>query len=374
MGTVLEILVGLLILTSFFLAYMGAKTWPIYQVILAWFVFAAAVTFVYLAARTLKTQQSWRTNVAAWQKALDEVQRENVRLRSGVESGADVTEPGVEQLEAQLHLAVATRGTVWFRAKVEHIDAKTGVGELTIDDPAPHDIVANMVLFAFEQQGVADGGKYLGEFRVTKGDGVAKSIEIAPNLPLTDQDRQRLAQAKGLWALYAVMPLDDSKLFAGMTPDERRKLLPEKTPEGLEEFAHADRTLRDYEYFFHQSAIERSLLAGAIATTKENLKRIAEAEAKAEEEIKFRQSEKVALSADREKFLGEQKLIHEYLDTLEKKLASVRAEWQASFGATVQAARAIEKIQLKAAEEIDRLTGEQAGLAPAEDKAPQLTR
>jgi hypothetical protein len=365
MGTVLEIVVLLLILASFFLAYMGCKTWPIYQVVLVWFVFAASVGFVYMGARTLKTHQSWRSAALAWQKAVDEVQKENVLLQEGIENGAEIVEPGIEQLEAELHRAVVDRGTVWFRAKVDRIDPKTGVGELTIEKPEPHDIVTKMVLFIFDQQGVAEGGKYLGEFKVTKGDGVAKTIEIAPNLPLTDQDRQRLAQAKDLWALYAVMPVDNSRLYAGMTDAERRALFPGKSPEGLAEYASADRTLRDYEYFFHQNAAERELLAASIATTQHNLQRIASAQQEVEKEIQFRQAERVALTADREKFQFEQKAIHTYLEALEKKLVDVGAQLQASFTATVQAAKNIEQIQLKAAEEIDRLTNEQAVLAPA---------
>ncbi len=362
MGTVLEIFALLLILASFFLAYMASKSWRVYQVIIVWFVFAASMAMVYLSARTLKTHQSWRSTAQAWQKAVDEVERENVRIQGGVEEGAEIVEPGIDQLKAELHRAVVGRGTVWYGANLDKIDPQTGVGELTIESPTPHDIVTNMVVFAFQQKPAAQGGQYLGEFKITKADGTAKTIEIAPNLPLTDGDRQRLSRAKGLWTLYAVMPVDDAKLYASMTPQERSALLPEKSPESLAEFASGERPLRDYEYFFHQNSVERELLAASIATTKDNLQRIESAQKKAEEEVQFRQAESVALSADREKFRYEQKVILAYLKTLEKQFADVRAEWQASLTATIQTARNIRRIQLKAAEEIDRATGEQANL------------
>ena len=151
-----------------------------------------------------------------------------------------------------------------------------------------------------------------------------------------------------------------------LTPEERRALLPGKSPEALAEFASAERPLRDYEYFFHQNSVERELLVASIATRKDNLQRIESARKKAEEEVQFRQGESVALSADREKFLYEQKVIHEYLQALQKQVALVRADWQASLTATIQTVRKIRRIQLKAAEEIDRATGEQANLdAPA---------
>jgi hypothetical protein len=366
MGVVLEIFALLLILASFFLGYMASKSWRVYQVLIAWFVFAASVAMVYLSARTLKTHQSWRSTAQSWQKAVDEVERENARIQGGVEEGAEIIEPGIDQLKAELHRVVVGRGTVWFRVTPEKIDPQTGVGTLTIDSPSPHDIVKNMVLFAFQQEPVAQGGKFLGEFKITAGDGTGKSIEIAPNLPLTDEDRRRLGDARGPWMLFFVMPVDDAKLFASMTPEERRSYLPGKTPEGLAEFANPERTLRDYEYFFHQNSVERDLLAASIATRKDNLRRIESAQKKAEEEVQFRQGESVALTADREKFLYEQKVIREYLETLQKKLALVRADWQASLSATIQTARKIRRIQLKAAEEIDRATGDQANLdAPA---------
>jgi hypothetical protein len=147
-----------------------------------------------------------------------------------------------------------------------------------------------------------------------------------------------------------------------MTADERRTLFPEKTPEGLAEYANPERTLRDYEYFFHQNSDERALLATTIATTQNNLQRMATAQKTADEDVKYRQGEKVALAADREKFLYEQKTIHAYVQSLQKKLVEVRADWQNSLNATIQTARKIRRIQIKAAEEIDRATGEQAKL------------
>jgi len=362
MATVLEVFALLLVLASFFLAYMASKSWRIYQVVLVWFVFAASMAMVYLSARTLKTHQAWRSTFQAWQKAVDDVQRENARIQGGEENGAEIVEPGIDQLQSELHRAVAGRGTVWFNVNADKIDPKTGIGELTIERPTPHDIVAKMILFAFQKKPMAEGGKYLGEFKVTQGDGKTRTIEVAPNLPLTDEDRQRLSLAKGAWTLYAIMPVDDAKMYAAMTPAERRTLFPEKSPEGLTEYASVDRPLRDYEFFFHQNSDERALLAATIATTQDNLRRIATAQKTADEDVTYRQAEKVALTADREKNLYEQKAIRSYLQTLQKKLVAVRADWQTSLNATIQTARKIQRIQMRAAEEIDRATGEQANL------------
>ena len=47
-----------------------------------------------------------------------------------MEDGAEIVEPGIDQLQAELHRAVVGRGTVWFNVKVDKIDPQTGVGEL----------------------------------------------------------------------------------------------------------------------------------------------------------------------------------------------------------------------------------------------------
>ena len=50
MALVLEILLGVAILASFGIAYFSARTWRIYQVLLAEFLFLALVGFFWLSA------------------------------------------------------------------------------------------------------------------------------------------------------------------------------------------------------------------------------------------------------------------------------------------------------------------------------------
>ena len=59
MDLILPIVLGVLILASFFVAYMSAKTWQVYQVVLVVFIFLGTVAFFYLGARTLATHKAW---------------------------------------------------------------------------------------------------------------------------------------------------------------------------------------------------------------------------------------------------------------------------------------------------------------------------
>ena len=63
-------------------------------------------------------------------------------------------------------------------------------------------------------------------------------IDITPNEPLTENQAKRLAASRGPWALYALMPIDDAKLFAGMPEAERTALIHKGS---VAEFAKADR-------------------------------------------------------------------------------------------------------------------------------------
>jgi hypothetical protein len=356
MGTLFEIILLLMILSSFVLCYFSSRTWRIYNVVMLEFVFLTAVAFSYLAVRTLKTHQSWRSAAIAWQNAVDKVEVENQVLLSGKEEQNRLVESGIEQLKLELQQLAADRANVWFDVSPEKINPDTGACQLAIETPDPHEISAKMVMFVFEQEKVEAGGHYLGEFKVSKA-GKGKSIDIEPNLALTAEQKARLKKSKGPWALYAMMPVDNPELFAAMDEGERRALLPKAS---LEEFASKERTLRDYEYYFHQNALECELLADSMLKTQADLTRTLAAEQKAQREIKYRKAEKADLTADLAKFKYERDAITKYAKALHQQLVGLRGELKNSLAATVRDAALYKQMQLKAAEDINIRTSEQA--------------
>lgn len=356
MGTVLEIFLLLVVLSSFFLAYMSSKTWRVYLVVIVEFVFLAAVTFSYMAVRTLKTQRSWREAEIAWRAAVDKVEKQNLDLEAGKEEQNRLVEDGIEQLKAELHQLANDRGSAWFDVSPERI-LDSGVCTLAVESPDPHEIVPKTVLFVFDQEKAESGGQYLGEFKVTKAAAKSKTIEIEPNLPLSDAQRGRLKKTKGKWALYAMMPVDNAELFAGMDEAERQKLVPKAS---LKEFANKKRTLRDYEYFFHENMLECELIDDGIVKTKTDLERTLAAEKKAQEEIAYRKSEKADLAADLEKFRYERQAATKYAQTLQEKAKTLKDELTAALAAIARDAEQLNQLQLKAAEEINRRTADQA--------------
>ena len=351
MGLVFEILVGVLILASFFVAYMSARTWRIYQVVLAEFVFLGAVTFMYLGARTLATHNSWRKLVRDREKQLETVEKEikDTEVGGPVDPETNQANPkGIWQLSQDLAKLAMDRGNVLYDVTVDGV--KDGQVTLTLKSP-DHGLVANTLLFAFDQGPFAEGGRYRGEFKVVSVAENSPTIQVAANLPLSEAQTTALASAKGPWTLYLMMPIDDPAIFSAMKDEERQARLPETS---RAEFAKSDRELIDYAAFFHESFVQCGLLADGIAKLNSNIERTTADVKEANNEVAYRQTERTNLQADLEKFAYEEKVIAEYARTLEERMAKVRDALKATYLSARTKAAGLTAMQLQAAEEIDR--------------------
>jgi len=371
MALVLEITLGLMILASFFVAYMSARTWPIYQVILAEFVFLASIAFFYLGARTMATHNAWRSVVKRTETELANVDKQIREISAGGAPDAN-GEPskGIKQLQEDLHKLAIDRGGVIYDVAVEGV--KEGAVQLTLKSPN-HGLVANAVVFAFDEAPFEEGGRFQGEFKVSTVAEEGGAVQVTPNLPLTDAQTQRLAAAKGPWTLYTTMPVDDAALFAKMDDKTRQALLPQNS---LAEYAKADRNLRDYEFFFHESYVQRNLLSDAIAKTQSNIDRIDAAVKETTTEIGYRDMEKANLASDLEKFQFEQKAIADYQKTLEGVFQQVRESLKATFAKNRELAAELTTRQLRAAEEINQRAraAEPTASVSVPPRSPQATR
>ncbi len=354
MALVLEIVLGLMVLASFYVAYMSAKTWQIYQVVLVVFVFLGAVVFFNMAALTLATHRAWRTAVIQRETELAAVTKQTQEiLGNGAVDSAGQPPKGIRQLKQEVQKLAMDRGGVLYDVAVGGV--KNGVVDLTLKSPE-HGLVPNAVLFAFDEAKFEAGGRYQGEFKVVAvGEGEkANTVQVAPNLPLTETQSQRLAASKGPWTLYTTMPIDDVAVFANLDDKTKSALLP---PASLSEYAAPDRKLRDYELLFHDNYIQRSLLSDDISRITSNIDRTTADVKEATGEIAYRETEKGSLQADLEKFRYEQTAIAAYQKTLELLFARVRGSLKSKFVENKQFAAELTADQWKAAEEINALTG-----------------
>ncbi|NIL96039.1 MAG: hypothetical protein GTO53_02865 [Planctomycetales bacterium] len=116
-----------------------------------------------------------------------------------------------------------------------------------MDQPKPHRIRKGSTLYVFEPKTVADGGTYLGEFKVTEvvdpgaeanaeaGEGGAaagglagaaggvNTVSLEASWKMTDEEVDRLERSvnrRGPWTLYEKMPADSHTLFDDITAEE----------------------------------------------------------------------------------------------------------------------------------------------------------
>ncbi len=210
------------------------------------------------------------------------------------------------------------------------------------------------MVFAFDEKPASEGGRYLGEFKVTEATADSPAIKLTPNLPLNDAQGQRLAAAaKDKWTLYTTMPRDDAQPFVDLDDAARQAMLP---PESVGEYAKADRQLHDYYTIFHEDFVQRGLLSNAIDRVQTNVARTEAATQEAVREAGYRDAEKGNLQSDLEGFQSEVKAIAAYQTSLETLLADVRQRLKDTYVENRRAAATLTSEQLKAAEEIDRRT------------------
>lgn len=389
--TLLAIL-ALAIVASLVAAYMSARTWPVYQAVLVAFVFLGLVAFFYLGARTLATHKAWRELVRNQKNELANLESQSLPLRGGFSPQGEAVQGEIPQLKHRLALLSRARGGVYENASADSLandvvqltlkpprvqvpdedaagepepDAEPPAAETPPGAAAPpageqpsapfvHGLVKDTALFAFDQKPVSDGGRYLGEFKVVEAAENSPVVKIAPNFPLTPEQRKRVETAvKGTWTLYTTMPADDATVFTSLDDARRQALLP---PQSVQEFAKPDRALRDYQLFFRENYVQQSLLRDTIAKTTTNIERTVSATNEAMAEAKYREGEMSNLQADLEKFRLEVQAVTAYRKSLEQFLTDVRAKLKATYVANRQAATTLTRAQLDAEAEINQRT------------------
>ncbi len=238
---------GILVVASFVVAYYSSKTWHWSQVLLVEAVFLSAVGYLFLAVEVLGIHAILRTQINQTATRLADTEELRTALADGTKDrqlirklqAQDVEIPddaeqvtSVRDLDHQLHLLTRIRGRVWREAVPAGVDPQTGVARATLPNADTSGIDTNTIVFLFEEgePNAADptqGKQYLGEFRVSGVDG--QQLTLSPVLEMDQFETDRLADSTGPWALYETMPVDRQEIFAGMSEEELRRLLPAAT-------------------------------------------------------------------------------------------------------------------------------------------------
>jgi hypothetical protein len=114
------------------------------------------------------------------------------------------------------------------------------------------------------------------------------------------------------------------------------------------------RPLNDYAYAYRENFRRRMQLAEDIDTVTRNTKLIAEADAKANQQIDSRQKERDSLEEDLGKFQTELERVTQYAGTLDRRWAEVRGELSDLYLLNLMLVEKLAAVQRRMADEIDR--------------------
>jgi hypothetical protein len=293
-----------------------------------------SVLFMVMAARSLVAHQAWRTAEARANQAIEQAESEQKRLMDGAQPGE-----GLRDLKVKLRDQANWRGRVWTNCQVGTWNQETGGVTLTMEAPVPASVDANRILFAFDDRPVAEGGGYVGMFKVTgKAD---TTLDLVPAFKPVGDDLKRMQAHAGPWTLHEQMPKDTHQVFAGLTEDDLKGQLPDSSEQEFlrdgQPAAEADpaervvdgnyvRKLRDYEVLMRDYDRARILRLDQIAAAEADLKALARAQAGANEQIAFHEQEIKDTTAHLAQVSKERDAVAAHRAALEKQLGETVAK------------------------------------------------
>ncbi len=348
--------------------------------VLAGFLFVACLVFFYTAARTLQTHKSWRERAKNLETQLSTVVEQNERFVSGDQQG-----PGIRELAVALHNIVVDRGRVWYSTTPGPID-DAGATSVTIENPAPHGITGNAILFVFEQTTTEPAerfGTYLGAFKVTgvteadpQQEGQAGEVALVPTRPFPPQVLDRLKASSGPWVLYEILPRDRNDVFDGLDNAALAAILPESTvgeyikqgnpaeatdaPERIDADGNFVRMPRDYAVLFRELDRQMTLLRDQIASSESALAALTFVTNDSAQQETFRKNEIAALGEQLKLARHELKAVGDLQQRLESALRQSREAVRENLAQSQALEAELSRRQLAAAKAIDDRTRAQA--------------
>jgi len=376
---VFQIVLGLAVLAGLIAPFIANKYWHWSQLVLVLSVVLAATGFFVLAAETVRVHHVLRAKLPKLEKNLATLLAQNEKLLNG---SADTA--GLLDLQHQWKMLSRERGRVWRDVQPSGEVSDQGIVQIEIAQPQPHGLEQNSIIYAFESGEVnptdpATGRQYLGEFRVVETTETGATLE--PVLLIDQRTGQRLVDSKGPWNLYETMPADQHKLYANLTEEQLRQLLPADSVEdfvrhgspatpdddewhkiGLNEDGERvgpenldlavkflyDRPLRDYAYLFSELAQQRVVLQASQQAVTQDMAKLVVALESAKQLGAFHKQELTDFASDLAGMKADRLAIETHRDLVLQQLATVKQQ--------------IEQLLARNVEFADQLTQRQLGL------------
>ena len=388
MTLILQIVLVLALIIALVTVALSAKIWHWTQVVLVLFIVLFGVGALFLGAEVFRIHRNLRASIPRFEQQLEDVLRENERLIKGTDE-----EPGIRELEHRLQIVARERGRVWRGVLPNSEVTNQGGVQVRIPNPQPHGLGRDTSVYAFETGEPTQGPEDLGEFRVTESD--ADVVTLDPVLLIDQRTGERLAASQGPWSLYESMPADRHSIFADLSEEQLREMLPaesveeylrhgtDATPDddqwhviGLDENDERlgpeqmdlavkrlyDRPLRDYTYLFEELAREKVVAQAARKAIVQDNAKLEAALASAEKLSEFREAEITSLTADADGMQLDRKAIEAHRDLVLQQLSNAKRLIEVMLADNSARARQLQQRQLQLSEQIDRAAPAPEGL------------
>jgi hypothetical protein len=343
----------------------------IWNKILVGLISVAAIVLFYMAAKALKIETYWSELAQKHERQIRQVTQQNIELREGNAQG-----PGVRRLRVDVFKLLQDRRRVWWNCdpKVVKPGAEGGLAEVTLELKVPDKTIPRkLVVYAFEEafvQNKEHRGQYLGEFTVSNIVN-GKQLTLESTSRLSPREVEKLKKARPLWALYELLPRDSHEIFATLTDDEKKALMP---PECVQEYlkdgkpaAKDDpvervvngkfvRQVNDYGVLLTDERNRRVLLNDTIKAAREDKQLIEQALVEGHDQEEACKREVVSTEAELKKMQRDRDIVGALHQKLQKSLDDMQA-WISQLAATNRAmAGQLAKVQIEATRRIDKRT------------------
>lgn len=347
----------------------------IWSKVLLGLILLSSLFLFYFAMRMLKTEEAWQKAVQSYDKPLEDVEK---KLQLAVDGDTSATPPqlGLRDLGVKLHDFMVDRGRVWKNCVPQKVDAATGQSQVAVEFPDPHRIQDKSIIYIFEE---GDAGHYLGEFKV---DGVAeKQITLSPTMKLSPRQLKQIAGTRAAWLLYERMPVDRHDVFAGLNQQQLAAMMPGVPADVLDQYVRNgqdakpdeaedrvmngkyERQLRDYNVYFHEMHAQIASLQDQVAAATTDLAIVQKARDDTQKQVELRQNEiDKLIKPELEKVSAERDVATAYREQLEKELAQVQQEVDATIKENQKLAARWAEFQFESARRLNELIAKEQAL------------
>lgn len=422
MVLVFQILVAVVVLAGLITVIMSVKNWHWAQMLLLLMIFFCSIGVLLMGLEVYKIHRKFQKPMPALREQLAQEQAKIEALKNGTGDNALASSifadgipfdfeaeggrmPGLGVWTHRLQDQARQRGRVWRGIAPPGATAvNPQTSRVTVPVPAgqPLGVEKDAILSVFEigepnAVNPAEGAQYLGDFRVVEARADAVVLEAV--IKLDNRTGPRVANSKFPWALYETLPADRHELFAGMSEEQLRKLIPapsvdeyirhgqkvEKPNAGdafnpnIAMFDEQDRRvgpdnaeaavswlferqLRDYALLF--SAENRRLveLVAQQSSLQEDLKKLAAANKVAEKFSAMRTEEKQALAGDKAHLDADRAAVDSLLATVERQLANAQRMLTEGLARNSQLATQLTNEQMQMLRQVDAVAPAPGGL------------